>query len=69
MKFENHTLRKVENVQVGDVVAFEMRSANYRVSAIETTPVGMIRHRHDTGSSSYWPGELVYVENKRGENS
>ena len=64
MKFGNHTLRKVENVKVGDVVSFDMESANYRVKDIETTPIGMIRHQHDKGSNSYWPGELVYVENK-----
>ncbi len=62
MKFGNHTLRKVENVGVGDTVSFDMESANYRVEAVEITEIGMIRHQHKRGSNSYWPGELVYVE-------
>ena len=64
MKFGNHTLRKVENVSVGDTVSFDMTSANYRVEAVETTEIGMIRHQHKSGSNSYWPGELVYVEER-----
>lgn len=65
MKFGNHTLRKVENIGVGDTVAFDTESAGYTVDAVETTKIGMIRHQHKGGSNSYWPGELVYVEDKR----
>ena len=62
MKFGNHALRKAENVQVGDKVCFELESANYVVTEVEWTQIGMVRHQHDGGSSSYWPHELVYVE-------
>lgn len=62
MKFGVCVLRKVENVRVGDTVVFNMDSANYKVTDIDTTEIGMIRHRHAGGSSSYWPGELVYVK-------
>ncbi len=62
MKFGNHTLRRVEKVGDGDTVAFDTASANYRVEAVETTEIGMIRHQHKSGSNSYRPGELVYVE-------
>lgn len=64
MKFGNHTLRKAENVQVGDKVCFEMQSANYVVTAVEQTAIGMVRHQHDRGSNSYWPHELLYVEDE-----
>jgi hypothetical protein len=62
MNFDNHALRKVEDVQVGDTVCFNFSSSNYTVLDIERTEIGMIRHQHDGGSSSYWPGELLYVE-------
>jgi hypothetical protein len=62
MKFGNHFLRKVENVEVGDTVCFNLPSASYIVLDIERTEIGMIRHRHKGGSSAYWPGELLYVE-------
>ena len=62
MKFGNHTLRKAENVRVGDKVCFELASADYIVTEIEQTKIGMVRHQHKCGSSSYWPHELLYVE-------
>jgi hypothetical protein len=65
MKFGNRTLRKVEKVCVGDTMVFDTVSANYKVDAVEATPIGMIRHQHKGGSSSYWPGELVYVEDRQ----
>lgn len=51
-------------MQVGDKVCFEMKSAGYIVTEIEQTNIGMVRHHHDGGSNSYWPDELVYVEDK-----
>ncbi len=62
MKFGNCVLVKAENVRLGDRVCFDMESANYVVTNMEQTPVGMVRHHHNTGSNSYWPHELVYVE-------
>lgn len=62
MKFGNHVLRKAENVRVGDKVCFDMESANYVVTDVEETKIGMVRHQHKSGSNSYWPHELVYVE-------
>ena len=62
MKFGNHVLMKAENVRVGDKVCFDMESANYVVTDIERTQIGMVRHQHKTGSNSYWPNEPVYVE-------
>ena len=63
MKFGNCVLRKAEHVQVGDKVCFELESASYVVDEIDTTQIGMVRHKHKDGSSSYWPNELLYVEN------
>ena len=63
MKFGNHTLRKAENVKVGDKVCFQLESSSYVVTAVEKTEIGMIRHQHKGGSTSYWPNELLYVEN------
>lgn len=60
----NHDFVKVKDVKVGDKVCFELPSANYIVREITQTKIGMIRHRHDSGSSSYWPKELVYVEKR-----
>ncbi len=62
MKFGNHTLRHASRVQVGDKVCFKLDSANYVVTEIETTKIGMVRHHHAMGSNAYWPHELVYVE-------
>lgn len=62
-KFTNHTLKNAENVQVGNKVCFDLESANYVVTDVERTQIGMVRHQHKTGSNSYWPHELVYVEN------
>ena len=56
------TLRKAENVRVGDKVCFELASADYIVTEIEQTKIGMVRHQHKGGSNSYWPHELLYVE-------
>ena len=56
------SLRKAENVRVGDKVCFELASADYIVTEIEQTRIGMVRHQHKDGSSSYWPHELLYVE-------
>lgn len=64
MKFGNHTLVRAENIQPGDKVCFDMDSANYVVTDIENTKIGMVRHQHKDGSSSYWPNELLYKENK-----
>ena len=64
MKFGNHVLKKSENVNVGDIVSFDMSSANYQVEEINTTKIGMVQHLHKTGSNSYWPNELLYVEKK-----
>jgi hypothetical protein len=55
-------LRKACEVQVGDKVCFEMPSVNYTVAGVDQTAIGMVRHQHATGSSAYWPDELVYVE-------
>lgn len=65
MKFGNHTLRRADHVQVGDKVCFTLSSADYIVADVEKTHIGMIRHQHETGSSSYWPTELLYIESKR----
>lgn len=62
MKFGNHTLQKAENVKIGDRVCFELDSASYVVDEISSTKIGMIIHHHGSGSNSYWPNELVYVE-------
>lgn len=64
MKFGNHALRRADHVEVGDKVCFEMASASYVVAEVEITTIGMVRHQHDGGSSSYWPNELLYVEDK-----
>lgn len=62
MKFTDKVLVKVETVKIGDTVVFDMPSANYTVLDVEVTAIGMIRHQHEMGSSSYWPGELVYIQ-------
>lgn len=62
MKFENHVLQRADDVRVGDKVCFDLPSANYVVTGVEDTRIGMVRHQHENGSSSYWPNELVYVE-------
>lgn len=64
MKFGNHTLTRAGNVQAGDKVCFELGLADYVVTDVDTTAIGMVRHHHETGSSSYWPNELVYVEER-----
>ena len=64
MKFGNHVLRKAVNVKVGDKVCFQLESAAYVVTSVEQTKIGMVRHQHRDGSNSYWPNELLYVENR-----
>ena len=63
MKFGNCVLRKADAIKVGEKVCFATESANYVVTEVETTKIGMVRHQHKDGSSSYWPHELLYVEN------
>jgi len=62
MKFGNHAIRRADHVDVGDKVCFELASAGYVVTAVDQTAIGMVRHQHEGGSSSYWPHDLVYVE-------
>ena len=66
MKFGNNVLCKAESIKVGDTVVFQMGSADYVVDAVETTDIGMIRHQHRGGSSSYWPNELLYARRNNG---
>lgn len=54
-------LRNAEDIRVGDTVCFEQESANYVVTEVQPTEIGMLRHQHKHGSSSYWPNELLYV--------
>lgn len=61
MKFGNHILRRADKTDIGDVICFEMDTANYIIRSIEHTKIGMIRHQHDGGSNSYWPHELLFV--------
>lgn len=57
------TLTKVRDVKVGDRLGFgpDMNQFSYTVTDVETTGIGMVRHQHEHGSSSYWPNERVYV--------
>jgi len=50
-------------VKAGDEVCFRMASANYVVDYTDTNPIGQARHFHGDGSasSSYHPGELLWV--------
>jgi len=68
MKFGNCVLRRADSIQVGEKVCFNMPSANYVVTEIEHTKIGMIRHHQEGGFegkyNSYWPEELLYVEDK-----
>ena len=51
-------------VQSGDEVCFRWSSANYIVDYTDTDPIGNARHFHSDGSasSSYHPGELLWVK-------
>lgn len=60
---EGLKLKKIEKVKIGEKVCF-LPYGNYVVREIGRTKIGMIRHRHDSGSACYWPGECVYVERR-----
>lgn len=64
MKFGNRVLCRAENVQGGDLVCFQLASANYRVEATANTMLGGVTHYHGGGTacSSYRPAQLLYVE-------
>ena len=46
---------QAKDVRVGD------RVANYIVTDVEDTAIGMVRHQHDGGSTAYWPHEWLRV--------
>lgn len=50
---------QAKDVRVGD------RVANYVVTDVEDTAIGMVRHQHDGGSTAYWPHEWLRVERRR----
>ena len=59
---DNCAIIQAKNVKVGDRVKFRMSSADYTVEEVEITNIGMVRHQHDSGSSTYWPNELLYIQ-------
>ena len=64
MKYKDPEFMKASAVAVGDRVSFLRPGSGYVVEAVEETAIGMVRHRHsnDTGSNSYWAGEVLVVE-------
>ena len=64
-EFEDCILYKAANVPIGATIVFSQNAANYRVDSVEITGIGMVRHRYEEGSTSYWPHELVYVSQRR----
>lgn len=49
--------------KAGDRICFRAAFADYTVEDVDTSPTGGVRHVHGDGaaSSTYHPGELLYV--------
>lgn len=62
---DEYTLCRVEDVPVGSTVIFIESSDNYRVDSVEITGIGMVRHRHGESMNTYWPDELVCIQEPR----
>lgn len=65
-QFPGAVLMQASLVTSGDEVCFRTASANYVVDYTDTDPIGHARHFHGNGaaSSSYHPGELLWVRRK-----
>lgn len=66
LELEGFTLMKARETREGDRIGFRWPGASYVVESVETDKLGQVRHRwnNDTASSSYHPGEWLYI--KRG---
>lgn len=56
-------LMRAKAIRAGDLVCFEMPTANYIVEEVEADVLGLVRHRfyNDTGAASYDRGDYLWV--------
>ena len=66
LELRGATLVRAEYARIGDRVCFLNERFDYVIEDADTTATGTIRHHHGdySASSSYDPGEWIYVIRK-----